>query len=616
MKYIYNLAVSWMVVLLCFLLQPLFAQEGQILSQKRALFEKVESPNLSTQQQLYLNAITENQLRFYEGGYVKLNAAELTNNQSTSINLPDEKAVNLQPNELKKTSSGRIIWKAEDENAHIAAIFVINGDMVTGTIQQGNHVYYIYPLGEGMHFIQSHSEVETEGCGMTVPGNGEHIHNHAHEHEIKIQDDEEPESYAGGECKIRLLVAYTNAVDAAAADILSTIELYIAQYNTANANSEVDHELELARAVEVFYTESNSGSTHPDHSNWTSTPTDLLRFQNPSDGFMDNIPGLRNLYDADMCMLMTTNLNGWGGYAYDYAPPASKSYCAMVWNNGIPQTFAHELGHLLGMHHDTFVDSSSGYYHGYIDVAGAITFRTIMSYSNGCGGTACPVISYWSNPDVTFWGNVTGTAANHDNARVSRETDHIIADYQNTVWNKSMFLNDVIRVREAASVFADNTISTNNRSITYNNGSQGQYVAANSITFKPGFRARSGSDFSAFLDECSDVNFTEVVTDRNDENSNDQFAETTASKGIGLLVSPNPSSGLTKINFEIPESSELDIFITSVEGRNVQTILKPTYFQAGNQEISFDVSELAPGMYFVNLISGKESFVQKLIVNK
>ncbi|RMG86936.1 MAG: T9SS C-terminal target domain-containing protein [Bacteroidetes bacterium] len=588
-----------------------------------ALLEAMPAPPLSPTQERYFNALTENQLRFVEGGFVKTNAAVLQSGQSITLQLPGEKPVILSPEKRTWRNNGRLIWKARDEAARLTAIFVVHNDLVTGSVTIGQNMYRIYPLGEGLHYIQSLGDVETEGCGMEVAPTKPDPHKAPREanENPDIPDDPAVENFAGGECKIRVLVAYTNAVDAAAADILSTIELYIEQYNDANANSLVGHEIELARAVEVNYAESFSGATHPDHSNWTSVPVDLLRFQNPSDGFMDNVHSLRNLYDADMCVLMTTNLAGWGGYAYDYAPPASKSFCAVVWNNGIPQTFAHELGHLLGMHHDTFVDGSSGYYHGYIDLSGPTTFRTIMSYSNACGATPCPVIDYWSNPYVYYFGNVTGSTSTHNNARVSREHDHIIAKYQNTVVNKKVFLNDQIRVRESATVFAGNTITTDGRTVTYHSGSTGQYVAKKSVEFKPGFWARSGTEFRAFLDYCSNVNLNEdETTTRAEGNPGDfepvdnQLVTTPSAPYSGLEMSPNPAEGPVLIRYRLAQDARVKIELTSPQGQLIRTLFAPDFQPAGPHESRLDVSDLAPGMYYVVFTFDHEKMTRKLVV--
>ena len=85
------------------------------------------------------------------------------------------------------------------------------------------------------------------------------------------------------------------------------------------------------------------------------------------------------------------------------------------------QSFAHELGHNMGLDHDAFVSPEpSGafalYAHGYVSIAG--NFRTIMAYANAC--PSCPRIDNFSSPLQTSGGTPTGNAANADAGRAAQ----------------------------------------------------------------------------------------------------------------------------------------------------------------------------------------------------
>ena len=74
-------------------------------------------------------------------------------------------------------------------------------------------------------------------------------------------------------------------------------------------------------------------------------------------------------------------------------------------------SFAHELGHNMGLQHDWYVNASPGAYrysHGHVDLDGG--FRTIMSYSTLCAdqGRTCTRIAYFSNPNVRSGTRPTG----------------------------------------------------------------------------------------------------------------------------------------------------------------------------------------------------------------
>jgi Metallo-peptidase family M12B Reprolysin-like len=70
-------------------------------------------------------------------------------------------------------------------------------------------------------------------------------------------------------------------------------------------------------------------------------------------------------------------------------------------------TFAHELGHNMGIRHDWFVDTGVTpfrYGHGYVNPAAGQRWRTVMAYPDMCNalGFSCSRVLYWSNPDKRF----------------------------------------------------------------------------------------------------------------------------------------------------------------------------------------------------------------------
>ncbi len=95
-------------------------------------------------------------------------------------------------------------------------------------------------------------------------------------------------------------------------------------------------------------------------------------------------------------------------------------------------TFAHELGHLVGMYHepgevdpeDALFPFAFGHYYD----NGFSVFKTIMTQLTTC--PACDRIANFSNPDVLFVGLETGIEDERDNAQVADLMAPVVALYR------------------------------------------------------------------------------------------------------------------------------------------------------------------------------------------
>jgi len=185
-------------------------------------------------------------------------------------------------------------------------------------------------------------------------------------------------------CPLRALIMYTPAAEAdLAADGTMTSNIINEIYNTVEEmnrsfiNSEITNysAVEIALIQEWNYTEN------------VDMAVDLNSFKN------DNyVKSLRETYDADFCMLIGEDSEFYDGCGIANTLQATYNTAfGVVANNCMKTfyTFAHELGHLLGTHHNvTSADTAppKAYAHGYIHFPGL--WRTIMSYNAApCGNT-------------------------------------------------------------------------------------------------------------------------------------------------------------------------------------------------------------------------------------
>lgn len=237
---------------------------------------------------------------------------------------------------------------------------------------------------------------------------------------------------------ITVLIVYTPKARIWANTSAGRIENVIAQAmeNTQLAldNSDTKTILKLVHAAEAAYTESGSSSR------------DLRRLQRPDDGYMDEVHVWRDKYGADLVALLT-DTNDIGGIAYQLDRPSGDPKYAFsltrVQQTATTYTFAHEIGHNMGMgHHKAQVPETEEQEYGGLFAYSAgwrwmgndgELYTTIMAYPEGRyyeDGVNSANLPYFSNPEVYYDDKPTGDFLDGDNARTLREVRHVIAAYR------------------------------------------------------------------------------------------------------------------------------------------------------------------------------------------
>ena len=228
-------------------------------------------------------------------------------------------------------------------------------------------------------------------------------------------------SLAAALSSIDVLVVYTPAarrIVGGTTEMEAVIDLMTAETNQAYVDGGVNQQLVLVDREEVEYAEEDgSGSLA------------LGRLRAPSDGYLDEVHAIRDRAGADLVHLIA-DVTDVGGIAE--LPGAFGISCAGCGS----ATFAHELGHNMGLSHDRYVSRSSSfpYSHGYVNQQAfadgapeSAHWRTIMSYGKQCrdAGFSCDWIMRFSNPNQTYLGDPLGVPGEERTAAVNGPADAV-----------------------------------------------------------------------------------------------------------------------------------------------------------------------------------------------
>ena len=344
-----------------------------------------------------------------------------TEPQALVLNLFDDVVLTGIVEHVEPTSSGHSLWGRLDGVGLGTFTLVVNGRVVIGTVRMPDAVYTIRTAGDGTYVIRQIDESSLPPLGEPLEGPVTPRDSHTQADDVPPDDGSE----------IDVMVVYTPLAkhsEGSRAAIEALIDLFVAETNQAYAISGVIHRINLVLREEVDYTEDGDSIL------------DLRRLQEDSDGHMDHVHELRDLYAADLVHIVVGRSDT-GGRAYlnrgessGHDAPFGFGLTAL-YRGGL--VFAHELGHNMGLHHDRYQVGvpRTGSHYGYVNQRAfepgapeSARWSTIMAYPDQClevGGFYCPWVPYFSNPDLTYNGDPMGVPADHPSTGVDGPADAV-----------------------------------------------------------------------------------------------------------------------------------------------------------------------------------------------
>ena len=404
--------------------------------------------------------------------------------------------------------SGRIDENGERSGDWTLLVYGDGGDeTVVGTANTSTGTFIIKAVGDGVHAV---SEVDTS----TLPPPGEPLlppaAPDAPEDSSPPAVTDPPSASASGSTRfteIDVAVFYTRAARDGAGHLLGSfftkgitklVDLMFENANAAYQHSGVDQRIRLVAMEQVAYRESRDPGR------------DLDRLMGTGDKFMREVHAKRATYGADLVHLISDAQSSpridnhvcgiafglfYRGYGPDYSHLAFglTDYRCEIGD----YTFAHELGHNMGLQHDRFTESGRNpengwratqsiknspraYGFGYVNqeafprqqASRGAAWNTIMAYDLQCEAEGYPSRSHndrrqvarhcrtlrnFSNPNLLERGDRLGVFGTRSSQRVNgpahaarllNETRGFVANFRER------------KVRRGASIFSRNWVST------------------------------------------------------------------------------------------------------------------------------------------------------------
>ena len=274
-------------------------------------------------------------------------------------------------------------------------------------------------------------------------------------------------------------------------------------------------------------------------------------------------------------------------------------------------TLIHELGHNLGCAHE----GQDATYQGYCDAAGLQ--KTIMHTLGGtapCNGGVNQRRAVFSHNIHTFSDAAAAGSPNHLNASaVGSNFDAQAEFFEDSNWGSNDLAYSGDFNNNSGRTRSIDTPGYVVLSYARNSGNNYVWVKSAEYVFVTG-------EFSSRRILLSSVpnnagNLIQFAFDEVDQEASLEAAleGDGADRILSALLYPNPSQGDVTLSWFQSGSAQVSVRLFNSSGLALGEVLLDAYREAGDNELSLPVADLAAGLYFVEIRAGDEQEVLRLV---
>ena len=462
------------------------------------------------------------------------------------------------------------------------ALSFLNDD-IQGVLTINDHSYSIETHQGKNYIVQLDNSVLQEDCddleiSSNQSQNDSDFQENRGTYEEIIPVNQLWDRFLDGNGDIKILVLYTSNAAYSVSNIVNTALLAEELSNQSFANSGIYCKIEIVYIGKTDYVESSSS-------------TDVTRFRETNDGYMDEVHSLREKYAADVCVLLTDYNLSTCGRADTIKASRGKAFCVVqaYYCSTTYYSFIHEIGHLMGCRHNPENDGTNSPYeygHGYIN--SDKTWRTIMAYGNHCNG--CDRIQFWSNPYITHGGESMGTTDRCNNAKVWDIRYGEVGAFENIISNVTISSATIPSSLNYGFIEATSTVGTNGN-VSLNSGQSLTIKAGDEIVFSDGFETSAGSELNAYISQQPSTLYAPEPTP-----PSINVAHVRRIDAIEIIntvvIYPNPT--MDELNIQTNgKEKPLKMVIMDVMGKQIMILDNPTDV--------INISQVPTGIYFIDI---------------